>query len=99
MEIMKVLNCLKSISLIFGGSILLIGCSWTSDPPEELPNNEIKYDHTFEIIYGKENKVDTVIAYKATFDHYTRSAWFMDSTERITSVYYEVERVKEIDNK
>ena len=93
---MKALNYLKNISLTFGGSLLLFGCSWDSDTLEDLPE---KPSHAFEVVYEGGSKVDTVIAYTATFDHYTMCAWFMDRYERIISVYYDVERVEEINKR
>ena len=86
---MKVLNYLKSISLICGGSLLLFGCGVKK---EELSQET----HTFRIIYG-DNKEDIVTANRATFNPEFKSVWFYNGSE-IVSVYYEVERVKKIDN-
>ena len=88
---MKVLNYLRSTFLIFGGSLLLFGCI---DRNPEIEYSDQTY--TFEITYGK-NKVDTVIATGAIFDHKTKSIWLRNGG-KVTSIYYDVERVKEIDN-
>ena len=91
MQIMKVLNYLKSISLVCGGSLLMFGCI---DRNPEIEYSDQTY--TFEITYGK-NKVDTVTATGAIFDDKTKCVWLRNGG-KIMSVYYDVERVKEIDN-
>ena len=94
---MKVSNCLKNISLIFGGSLLLFGCGIKgkelSQEKQEIKTEET---NTYRIIYG-DNKEDIVTANHATFDPEFKSVWFYNGSE-IVSVYYEVERVKKIDN-
>ena len=94
---MKVSNYLKNISLIFGGSLLLFGCGIKggelSQEKQEIETEEI---NTYRIIYG-DNKEDIVTASHATFDPEYKSVWFYNGSE-IVSVYYEVERVKKIDN-
>ena len=97
MQIMKALNYLRNTFLIFGGSLLLFGCGVKGEElSQEKQEIETEETNTYRIIYG-DNKEDIVTANHATFDPESKSVWFYNGSE-IVSVYYEVERVKKIDN-